>query len=74
MEFPILPANQFTRRVIRTERAALIQIRCGRCGFTTVGAKERIEAVEKEHPRECNGSAGPNPRRASHHRLRKAAA
>ena len=56
------PANQFTRRVIRTERAALIQIRCARCGFATVGAKESIETLEKEHTTACSGSASPNPR------------
>ncbi len=55
---PYLPANQFARRVIRTERSALVQIRCLRCGFTTVGVKERIETVEKEHTTECNGSPG----------------
>jgi hypothetical protein len=38
----MLSANQFMRRVVRTERSALIQIRCVQCGFTTVGVKERI--------------------------------
>jgi hypothetical protein len=39
-------ANQFTRRVIRTERSALIQITCVQCGFTAVGVKERIQIIE----------------------------
>jgi hypothetical protein len=50
-------ANQFTRRVIRTERSALIQITCVQCGFTTVGLKERIQIIEKEHPSRCRGSS-----------------
>ncbi len=58
----MLPATQFTRCVIRTERSALVQIRCLRCGFTTVGVKEHIETVEKEHPRECTGSAAKSTR------------
>jgi hypothetical protein len=59
-------ANQFTRRVIRTERSALI-LTCRECGFTTVGVKERIQMIEKEHPSRCEGSS---PRReASQNRL-----
>ncbi len=50
-------ANQFTRRVIRTERAALIQITCVQCGFTTVGIKERIQLIENEHPSRCKVSS-----------------
>jgi hypothetical protein len=51
------PANQFRRRVIRTERSTLIQTSCSQCGFTTVGVKERIQIIEKEHPSRCGGSA-----------------
>ncbi len=50
-------ANLFTRRVIRTERSALTQITCVRCGFTTVGVKERIQIIEDEHPSGCKGSS-----------------
>ncbi len=50
-------ANQFTRRVIRTERSALIQITCVECGFTTVGLNERIQIIEREHPSRCKGSS-----------------
>ena len=56
----MLSANQFMRRVVRTERSALIQIRCVQCGFTTVGVKERIDTFEKEHPGDCKGSARQN--------------
>jgi hypothetical protein len=48
------------RRVVRTERSALIQTRCVQCGFTTIGVKERIDTFEKEHPGRCKGSARPN--------------
>jgi hypothetical protein len=51
------PANQFTRRVIRTERSALIQTTCVHCGYSAVGVKERIQIVEKEHPSRCEGSS-----------------
>ncbi len=50
-------ANQFTRRVIRTERSALIQITCVQCGFSTVGMKERIQIIEKAHPSSCEGNS-----------------
>jgi hypothetical protein len=58
----IFQTFQFTRRVLHTERLVLIQTKCVRCGFTTIGVKERIERIEKEHPRECKGSAGLTPR------------
>jgi hypothetical protein len=53
----MLISNQFKKRLIRTERSALIQITCVECGFTTVGVRERIQRIENEHPNRCKSSS-----------------